>query len=63
MSLKGVHIVFIAACILLSLFFASWSIQQYNNTHALSYMLSGICSMFLSVSLIVYAIQFYRKVN
>ena len=54
MGLKGFHIVFIIASILLSFGFALWANQH-------SFMITAIISFLIGISLIVYGIYFMKK--
>lgn len=60
MSLKGVHLVFIAASTLMTLSFAAWCVQQYRLTEAAGALAAGIASAGAAVGLAGYGAWFVK---
>lgn len=56
MGIKNIHIILITASILLALGFGAWAINH-------DYALLGYGSLILAVGLIVYGIQFIKKLK
>lgn len=56
MSLKAIHIFFIALSILLALGFGVWSIYHHQ-------MLMGVLSFLIGIALVFYGIRFLRKLR
>jgi hypothetical protein len=63
MSLKAFHIVFIAASILLSFFFAAWCFNEYAEQHRRFELVSGIVSVGVGVGLIFYFRYVLKKLK
>jgi hypothetical protein len=60
-SLKAFHLLFIALSAILGVFFAAWSIGQYQVTHEFSYVAAGALGVATAGSLVVYGAAFQRK--
>lgn len=56
MSLKAIHIFFIALSILLALGFGVWSIYH-------QYTLMGVISFVIGIALVFYGVRFLRKLR
>ena len=63
MSLKGVHLVFIAMSSLLAFAFGGWCLRSYGAQEHLSYVAAGLVSFVAGAGLILYGIWFSRKVR
>jgi len=63
MSLKIFHIIFIVLSIILSFGFGIWSIQFSNTENQSGYFWAGIASFFIGVALIVYGVNFLKKMK
>ena len=64
MSLKALHIVFIAASILLTLFFGGWELNSYLATTGSKQDLAfGIFSFVCTAALVVYAKYVLKKLK
>ena len=63
MSLKGVHLVFIALSSLLAFAFGGWCLRSYLAEERLAYMAAGLGSFAAGAGLILYGIWFWRKVR
>jgi len=63
MSIKIVHIAFIALSTVCAALFAVWAIQYALYADQGVYMAAGIGSVFLGILLIVYGIFFYKKIK
>ena len=61
MSLKAFHLFFIAACVLLAAFVASWAAGQYRELHQGIYLMTAIGSGLTGALLAVYGATFQRK--
>ena len=61
MSLKVVHIFFIAVSILLAFGFGAWGMYTYFLEADVSYLVMGIISAIIGVVLVVYGINFLHK--
>ena len=61
MSLKGFHIIFIIASILMAFGFAYWAYFQNTQTPATGYIATAIISTLIGVGLVVYEVNFIRK--
>jgi len=62
-SLKGVHLVFIAMSSLLAFLFGGWCLRSYAAQHRLAYLGSGLLSFAAGAGLIFYGAWFLRKVR
>ncbi len=63
MSLRDFHIIFIISAILLSMGFGFWAIEQYQFFRGLTYIITSIFSFLFSLMLIVYEINFIKKIK
>ena len=63
MSLKGVHIIFIIASILLLIGFGYWSLNNYFKTHCPFCLVMGPVCFLAAAGLGVYVIRFSKKVK
>ena len=64
MSLKAVHIIFIAASTLLCLVFGGWSLNNYwSGEGSLTDLVLGLASLISGLALIVYGRYFLRKLR
>ena len=61
MSLKGFHVVFICAAVLLALGLGFWSLQQPAQTAPDHWTLWAVVSFAVAVALVVYEVWFLRK--
>ena len=55
------HLLFIALSIVLSAFFAAWSVGQYRATHQGTYVAVALLSLAAAGALAVYGAAFQRK--
>jgi len=63
MSLRDFHILFIAASIILSIFFGVWAIRWSIAYEAGTYLSYGIGSFLLAFALILYSVKFKQKTH
>jgi hypothetical protein len=63
MSLKRVHIFFIAACLLLSCGFGAWAVRDYRSGGPDSSLYLGVGSFAGVVVLGIYGVWFLRKLR
>lgn len=64
MSLKAIHVVFIAASTLLSIGFAAWCLKNYFDGLGTKVDLwMGIGSVGVAVSLVCYGVHFLKKLK
>jgi len=61
MSLKGFHIVFICAAVLLALGLGFWSLQQPAQAPPDHWALWAVASFAVAAALVVYEVWFLRK--
>ena len=61
LSIKDVHLIFIVACILVTVGFGVWAMNFYAQTHAAGYGITGIGAFGISVGLAIYAVMFLKK--
>lgn len=61
MSLKVVHIFFIAASVLMSFGFGVWGIYIFTAGDTVWYLVMGIGSTLIGVVLVIYGINFVQK--
>ena len=63
MSLKALHVIFVAASIAVSLFLGIWSFMSYQTTHAGSDLAYVIASSVAVVALLWYGRYFLKKLK
>ena len=63
MSLKALHVVFIAASIVLAFGFGAWSLKAYSNGESQTDLWFGIGSIAAGVGLIVYGWAVLKKLK
>ena len=63
MSLKGFHIAFIIASVLLSAFFAAWGFQQYTVNSRPAFLVAAAGGLVAGISLIYYLLWFIKKLR
>ncbi len=63
MSLKALHIVFVAAATLLAAIFGAWAMQQYRGGAGTGYLMTTVVAFVAAISLIVYGRWFLRKLK
>ena len=63
MSLRIFHIVFIVACVALSVFVAVWGFRTYAMEHDKSAFALGALFAFVGVGLIAYGVRAYGKLK
>jgi hypothetical protein len=63
MSLKAIHLVFVAASILLAFFFGGWLLHDYCATRETAELVVGILSILAGVGLICYGKSILRKLK
>jgi len=61
MSLRGFHVVFIAASALLALFVAAWCLGVLPGGPGEIHVVAGVASLLACASLVVYETWFLRK--
>lgn len=61
MSLRTVHLLFIAVSIALAAFFAAWAGSQYRVVHQAGYALTAVLSIVAAGVLVAYGAAFQRK--
>jgi hypothetical protein len=61
MSLKSFHLLFIGLSAILAVFFAAWSIQQYQVANDVSYVAAGAFGVAAAGSLVAYGAAFQKK--
>ena len=62
MSLRAIHIVFIVASILLSLFITFWGIDTFQSERGeTGHLLFAIGSLCVALGMAVYAVRFVKK--
>ena len=61
MSLREIHLLFIAASVILTLIFAYWGYAQYAQNHVFNYLVTALGSFMVASGLITYGIGFYNK--
>jgi NADH:ubiquinone oxidoreductase subunit 4 (subunit M) len=61
MSLKAFHLLFIALSAILAVFFAAWSIAQYQADHQFSYVAACVLGVVTAGTLAVYGAAFQKK--
>jgi len=63
LSLKTVHILFIAISTLLAFGFSLWAFNLYAATGQVAYLITGIVSLLFGAILIVYGKRFLQKLK
>ncbi len=63
MSLKAIHIVFVAASILLAFGFGAWSLLRYKGDGMVGDLIYGIGSIIAGIGLIVYGKLILKKLK
>lgn len=63
MSLKAVHIVFIALSILLALGFAIWEANRFFESGNILELIAAVLSLVLAIVLALYGIGFIRRMK
>ena len=63
MSLKGFHIFFISISVLLSVFFAIWSLKEYTAESDSFYLMVFMLTLLFILSLVVYGRWFLKKIK
>ncbi len=61
MTLRGVHLIFVTAAVLLTSIFGVWSYQQFRENKLLGYLATAIVSWLLAIGLIFYGKNFAQK--
>ena len=61
MSLKFLHQVIIFAAMAISLFFAYWCFTSPDAVGSTGYLIAGIASIFIAISLVGYEVHFLKK--
>jgi hypothetical protein len=62
-GLKGFHLFFIGACVLLMAFVATWAAGQYRELHQAVYVAASAGSALTGAGLAVYGAAFQRKMR
>ena len=63
MGLKTFHMIFIAVCILLAVYFSYWSFNYSSQTSSKVYLGMSLVSLIMTITLIIYGIQTQKKYN
>ena len=63
MGLKGIHVVFITVCTLLSLSVAAWCWREYQHHHATGFLVGTGASLVGGIALAVYGSWFLKKMG
>ena len=61
MSLKTIHLLFVALSVILTAFFAAWAAGQYRLEHDYRYLATATVSLSVGAILTVYGAAFQRK--
>jgi hypothetical protein len=61
MSLKTFHLIFIAAAIATSGYFAWWSYNEYKESSASNSLITAIISFIIAIGLVVYGLKTKKK--
>jgi hypothetical protein len=61
MSLKIIHLLFVALSVILTAFFAAWAAGQYRVEHEAGYLVTAAVSLAAGAGLVVYGAAFQRK--
>ena len=61
MSLRTIHLIFIALCIALAAFFAAWAFAQYGRAQQAGFAVTGVIAAAVAVALAMYGAAFRRK--
>ena len=63
MSLKGFHIVFVTASLLLTVGCAVFAFLEYSNSPSRGVLIFALCSVIASIGLIGYGVYFWKKIK
>jgi len=63
LTLRGVHIIFVAAVVFLTMFFGYWALQEYERLNTTGYLVTAIISFLCTVAVIIYGVKFSQKVK
>lgn len=63
MSLRIFHIIFIAVCVILSLYVGFWGFQRYFAAGSGSSLTLGILFLVSGVALVVYGVRAFQKLK
>ena len=63
MSLKAIHIGFIAACLALGVFLGAWGFGDWRETHEATSLVMAISGILLALASIPYSVWFVRKLK
>jgi hypothetical protein len=64
MSLKSIHIIFVAAALLMTAFFGVWAWRQYGSPDGTqAHLVYGVLSIVAFVGLLAYGRYFLRKLK
>jgi len=61
MSLRAFHLLFVAISVVLAVFVAAWSVEQYQLEHEVQYAVTCAVAIAFSGLLVVYGAMFQRK--
>ncbi len=61
MSLKNVHLVFVTASLLLSLFVAQWALTEFRHGGAPAVLVASIVALMAAVAMGWYGLAFHRR--
>jgi len=61
MSLKGFHVLFMCAAVLLAIGLGLWSLQQRQLRHPGDWLLWAVASFAVAATLVAYEVWFLRK--
>jgi len=63
LTLRGVHIIFVAAVCMLTGFFGYWALGEYQRLESAGYLATAIISFLCTIGVIVYGVKFSQKVK
>ncbi|HEY6214162.1 MAG TPA: hypothetical protein VIW45_17830 [Vicinamibacterales bacterium] len=61
MSLRGFHLFFIGASVVLAAFVAAWAVGEYRAAHDAAYLAGAVVSLGAAAALSVYVTAFQKK--
>jgi hypothetical protein len=61
MSLRGFHLFFIGASVVLAAFVAAWAVGEYRAAHDATYLAGAVVSLGAAAALSVYVTAFQKK--